>query len=91
MYAVNYHRASSVADAAKMQKKGDDAKYLSGGMTLIPAMKTRLAAPSDLVEEAFLRRIHYKIHAESPALRKRGTRIVMRFRQAEKTSRTEPQ
>jgi len=50
MYAVNYHRATSVADAVKLQKKGDDAKYVSGGMTLIPAMKTRLAAPSDLVD-----------------------------------------
>ena len=49
MYSVNYHRASSLADAAKLSKKGD-AKFLSGGMTLIPAMKTRLAAPSDLVD-----------------------------------------
>ncbi|ESZ04935.1 FAD binding domain-containing protein [Mesorhizobium sp. L48C026A00] len=49
MYSVNYHRAASVADAAKLLKSGD-AKLLSGGMTLIPAMKTRLAAPSDLVD-----------------------------------------
>ncbi|RWO20876.1 xanthine dehydrogenase family protein subunit M [Mesorhizobium sp.] len=49
MYPVNYHRAASVADAAKLLKSGD-AKLLSGGMTLIPAMKTRLAAPSDLVD-----------------------------------------
>ncbi|MEP9395863.1 xanthine dehydrogenase family protein subunit M [Mesorhizobium sp. KR2-14] len=49
MYSVNYHRASSVADAAKLIKNGD-AKFMSGGMTLIPAMKTRLAAPSDLVD-----------------------------------------
>lgn len=49
MYPVNYHRASSVADAVKMLKS-EDAKALSGGMTLIPAMKTRLAAPSDLVD-----------------------------------------
>lgn len=49
MYSVNYHRATSVADAVKKIKSGD-AKFLSGGMTLIPAMKTRLAAPSDLVD-----------------------------------------
>lgn len=49
MYQVNYHRAKSVADAAKLGKN-EDAKYLSGGMTLIPAMKTRLAAPSDLID-----------------------------------------
>jgi carbon-monoxide dehydrogenase medium subunit len=50
MYSVTYHRASSVADAVKLAKKGEDAKFLSGGMTLLPAMKTRLAAPSDLVD-----------------------------------------
>jgi carbon-monoxide dehydrogenase medium subunit len=50
MYSVNYHRASSVADAVKLSKKGEDAKFLSGGMTLLPAMKTRLASPSDLVD-----------------------------------------
>ncbi|MGY2995926.1 FAD binding domain-containing protein [Mesorhizobium sp. URHB0026] len=49
MYAVNYHRAASLTEAAKLVKNGD-AKLLSGGMTLIPAMKTRLAAPSDLVD-----------------------------------------
>jgi carbon-monoxide dehydrogenase medium subunit len=49
MYSVNYHRAASVSEAAKLLKIGD-AKLLSGGMTLIPAMKTRLAAPSDLVD-----------------------------------------
>jgi len=49
MYSVNYHRAASVADAAKLLKT-DDAKLLSGGMTLLPAMKIRLAAPSDLVD-----------------------------------------
>ena len=50
MYATNYHRASSVADAAKLQSSSDEAKYVSGGMTLIPTMKQRLAAPSDLVD-----------------------------------------
>lgn len=49
MYAVNYHRATSVADAVKKVKAGDG-KFLSGGMTLIPAMKTRLASPSDVVD-----------------------------------------
>ncbi|BCH16308.1 MULTISPECIES: xanthine dehydrogenase family protein subunit M [unclassified Mesorhizobium] len=49
MYSFNYHRAASVADAVKLLETGD-AKLLSGGMTLIPAMKTRLAAPSDLVD-----------------------------------------
>ncbi|MFU0503350.1 FAD binding domain-containing protein [Pseudaminobacter sp. NGMCC 1.201702] len=51
MYQVNYRRASSITEAAKLAK-GGDAKFLSGGMTLIPAMKTRLAAPSDLIDLA---------------------------------------
>ena len=50
MYSTTYHRASSVADAVKLLKKAEDGKFVSGGMTLIPAMKTRLAAPSDLVD-----------------------------------------
>ncbi|HEY5819137.1 MAG TPA: xanthine dehydrogenase family protein subunit M [Mesorhizobium sp.] len=48
MYPVNYHRAKSVAEAVKLAK--GEAKYISGGMTLIPAMKTRLAAPSDVID-----------------------------------------
>ena len=54
MYETNYHRASSVADAAKLIKKSDDGKLLSGGMTLIPTMKQRLAAPSDLIDLAHI-------------------------------------
>ncbi|QPC87496.1 carbon monoxide dehydrogenase [Mesorhizobium sp. NBSH29] len=49
MYSVNYHRVTSLAEAVSALGMGD-AKLLSGGMTLIPAMKTRLAAPSDLVD-----------------------------------------
>ena len=50
MYATNYHRASSLADAVKLQASSDEAKFVSGGMTLIPTMKQRLAAPADLVD-----------------------------------------
>jgi carbon-monoxide dehydrogenase medium subunit len=50
MYSTNYHRASSIAEAAQLIGNAEDGKLLSGGMTLIPAMKTRLAAPSDLVD-----------------------------------------
>ena len=46
MYSVSYQRAGTIAEAAKLLEAGE-AKALSGGMTLIPAMKTRLAAPSD--------------------------------------------
>jgi CO/xanthine dehydrogenase FAD-binding subunit len=50
MYNTNYHRASSVADAASLFSNSGDAKYLAGGMTLIATMKQRLASPSDLVD-----------------------------------------
>jgi carbon-monoxide dehydrogenase medium subunit len=51
MYSVTYQRATSVADAAA-KAKGGDAKYLSGGMTLIPTMKQRLASPTVVVDLA---------------------------------------
>jgi aerobic carbon-monoxide dehydrogenase medium subunit len=50
MYKTNYHRAASVADATKKMKGAEDGKYLSGGMTLIPTMKQRLASPSDVID-----------------------------------------
>ena len=50
MYNVTYHRAASVKDAAKLATGKEDAKFLSGGHTLIPTMKQRLAAPSDLID-----------------------------------------
>jgi carbon-monoxide dehydrogenase medium subunit len=50
MYQFNYHKASSVADAAALIARNTDAKLLAGGQTLIAAMKLRLAAPPDLVD-----------------------------------------
>ena len=50
MYETNYHRPTSLDDAAAMFAKGDDATYLAGGHTLIPVMKQRLAAPSDVID-----------------------------------------
>jgi carbon-monoxide dehydrogenase medium subunit len=50
MYETNYHRASSVADAAATFAKGTESKFLAGGQTLLPVMKQRLAAPSDVID-----------------------------------------
>lgn len=50
MYHTTYTRASSAADAASKMSDADDGKYLSGGQTLLPTMKARLAAPSDLID-----------------------------------------
>src|SRR6478672_7950324 len=50
MYQTTYHRPSSVEEAAALFAKGSDAKFLAGGHTLIPVMKQRLAAPSDVID-----------------------------------------
>ena len=51
MYETNYHRASSRRRSRRhCSPRLGERKYLAGGMTLIPAMKQRLAAPSDLVD-----------------------------------------
>lgn len=49
--AFEYHRANSVKDAlAMLSQYGDDAKLLSGGHSLLPMMKLRLAQPAHLVD-----------------------------------------
>ncbi|MBV8105275.1 MAG: xanthine dehydrogenase family protein subunit M [Hyphomicrobiales bacterium] len=49
MYAFEYHRPHTLTGAiADLEKQ--DAKALAGGMTILPTMKQRLAAPSALVE-----------------------------------------
>lgn len=50
MYAFNYHRPSSLADAAKLLGNASDGKFLAGGQTLLPTLKQRLASPSDLID-----------------------------------------
>ena len=50
MYETSYHRATNVEDATKKLSGADDGKILAGGMTLLPTMKARLAAPTDLVD-----------------------------------------
>ena len=50
MYQFNYRKASSVEQAADLQASAEDGVYLAGGMTLIPTLKQRLAAPSDVID-----------------------------------------
>jgi carbon-monoxide dehydrogenase medium subunit len=50
MYAFNFHRPTSVRQAANLLAKHEDAKLLAGGHTLLPTMKMRLAAPGNLVD-----------------------------------------
>ncbi len=49
MYAFEYHRPHTLSGAlADLEKQ--DAKALAGGMTLLPTMKQRLAAPTAIIE-----------------------------------------
>ena len=50
MHAFNYHRPTSVNDAAAQAAKSPDAKVLAGGQSLVQAMKLRLAAPTDIID-----------------------------------------
>jgi len=69
MYTFEYHRAQSVADAAKLLASKPDAKLLAGGHTLIPTMKLRLASPKALVD---LSRV-----AELKGIDKKGNALVI--------------
>lgn len=50
MYAFEYLKPKSLAEAAAMLAGHPESKALSGGHTLIPAMKLRLTGPSALVD-----------------------------------------
>lgn len=50
MYETNYHRPANVEDAVRLFENSDDPQFLSGGQTLLPTMKQRLAAPSDVID-----------------------------------------
>jgi aerobic carbon-monoxide dehydrogenase medium subunit len=54
MYPTRYHRPKSLEEALKIHSDNEEASYLSGGHTLLPALKQRLARPSDLIDLAVL-------------------------------------
>src|SRR6476659_802797 len=68
MYAVEYQRAKSVADAvAALAKTGG--KALAGGQSLVGAMKLRLASPGTVVDLGGI--------AELKGIKKDGDNIVI--------------
>ena len=69
MYAFQYHRPQSVADAAKLLAAGGETKLLAGGHTLLPTMKLRLAKPEVIVD---LSRV-----AELKGIEKKGNALVI--------------
>ena len=50
MYRFDYHKAASVAEAADRLKAAEDGTLMAGGQTLIPTLKQRLAAPTDVID-----------------------------------------
>jgi len=68
MYDFAYHKPTSVADAVKLLAD-PDAKAVSGGHTLIPALKHRLNKPTALVDLSGI--------VEMKGIRKVGNSIVI--------------
>ncbi len=54
MYAFEYQKVATLSAASSALAAHPDAKLLAGGMTLLPSMKHRLAAPSHLIDIAGL-------------------------------------
>ena len=50
MYAFDYKRPSSLAEATEMLRNSDDGRVIAGGHTLLPTLKQRLASVSDLID-----------------------------------------
>ena len=54
MYDLGYSRPASIAEALELLQQDDMAQLISGGQTLMPVLRARLAAPSQLVDIARL-------------------------------------
>ena len=54
MYPFDYYRPTSVTEAQAAFAEASEAQWLAGGMTLLPAMKLRLAVPLVLIDLAGL-------------------------------------
>jgi aerobic carbon-monoxide dehydrogenase medium subunit len=50
MHNFTYHRPGDLDAAVALLRDADEPKLLAGGMTLLPTMKQRLAAPSDVID-----------------------------------------
>jgi carbon-monoxide dehydrogenase medium subunit len=69
MYDFTYHKPSSVADAVKLLSADPEARPVSGGMTLLPALKLRLSKPTALVDLSGI--------AELRGVKREGNTIVI--------------
>jgi carbon-monoxide dehydrogenase medium subunit len=69
MYAFEYHRPRTVAEAVSLLQSTSDGKLLAGGHTLIPTLKQRLASPSDVIDLGAI--------AELKGIREEGDRLII--------------
>ncbi|BBE35657.1 FAD binding domain-containing protein [Sphingosinicella microcystinivorans] len=58
MYDFTYRRPANLAEATAFLRGAADARPLSGGQTLLPVMRARLAAPSDVIDVSQLSELH---------------------------------
>jgi carbon-monoxide dehydrogenase medium subunit len=58
MYDFEFHRPTSVQEASRIIAGNEDAKFIAGGMTLLPTMKMRLASPTDLIDLSNIRELY---------------------------------
>lgn len=54
MYAFQYRKAKTLQEAVDFLAQDEEARPLSGGMTLLPTLKARLAQPTQLIDIAGL-------------------------------------
>jgi len=73
MYDFNYHRPASVDEAVRLISEAPDGKFMSGGMTLIPTMKQRLAQPSDVIDLGALRNSGIELAGNAVTIRAGST------------------
>jgi carbon-monoxide dehydrogenase medium subunit len=69
MYDFEYHKPTSVADAVKILAADSDARPISGGQTLLPALKHRLNKPTSVVDLSGI--------AELKGIKRDGNKVVI--------------
>ncbi len=69
MHDFQYHKPTTVADAVKILAADPDAKPVSGGQTLLPALKHRLNQPTALIDLSAI--------AELKGVKRDGNKIII--------------
>lgn len=84
----NYHKATSLEQAiALSQELGEEAKYMSGGQSLLPMMKLRFASPEHIIDISKIEGLSY-IKEEGDLLKIGGltTQSEMEYNELLRTS-----